>query len=449
MSMTGASVPRNTWFRTIGNNQRYYKADNGQIYYTNLRVFHGQELVTLLSTDVVQFNPENTNVGKVRGKYHGLVVYGGNVFNNNKLESLPDNAAISVDPQYVIRVQAQSSYDRAKEVYCSQKPVSNPSVSVKKKGSTMSKFAGILGSFIRLVNDRCVYDFRSGALGVKSSIRDEFHTFVLENNRPKLSKCEVSQFGLPIPAVAMRTPIADVKPGDLVIFNDISGEESWGFFLGLTQDPATSNKEIDVIEADTGRKSSYTIQDGMLLDGNAILCVRNLAGNQSGLQSLLPFILLMDKDSSSNKDLMMAMMLGQNGQVDQNMLMMLMLMDRDNDGDEDGLSSMLPLLLMSGGLNGGAGGMNPLMLLAMSGKLGGDGDTSSLLPLMLLGGQGGTNALTSNPLMMMMLLGKGGDIDPMMLMLMSGGLGGGVNPFAPAPAPTPAPAPRPAASPVA
>lgn len=445
--MTGASVPRNTWFRT--QSIRYFKADNGQIYRTTGSLVNGQEVFVLLSENVTVFHPENTNVGKVRGKYNGLVVYGGNVFNSSRLESLPDNAAVSVDPQWVQRV---SPYDRAKEVYCSPKPVSNPSVSVKQKGSTMSKFAGILGSFIRLVNDRCVYDFRSGALGVKSSIRDEFHTFVLENNRPKLTKCEVSQFGLPIPAVAMRTPIADVKPGDLVIFNDISGEESWGFFLGLTQDPATSNKEIDVIEADTGRKSSYTIQDGMLLDGNAILCVRNLAGNQSGLQSLLPFILLMDKDSSSNKDLMMAMMLGQNGQVDQNMLMMLMLMDRDNDGDEDGLSSMLPLLLMSGGLNGGAaGGMNPLMLLAMSGKLGGDGDTSSLLPLMLLGGQGGASALTSNPLMMMMLLGKGGDIDPMMLMLMSGGLGGGVNPFAPAPAPapSPAPAPRPSASPVA
>ena len=443
MSMTGASVPRNTWFRTQSN--RYFKADNGQIYRTTGSLVSGQEVFTLLSENVRVFDPENTNAGKVRGKYNGLVIYGGNAFNSGRLESLPDNAAVSVDPRWIQKV---SPYDRAKEVYCNPKVVSNPSVSVKQKGSTMSKFAGILGSFIRLVNDRCVYDFRSGAIGVKSSIRDEFHTFVLENGRPKLSKCEVSQFGLPIPAVAMRTPIADVKPGDLVIFNDISGEESWGFFLGLTQDPATSNKEIDVIEADTGRKSSYTIQDGMLLDGNAILCVRNLAGNQSGLQSLLPFILLMDKDSSSNKDLMMAMMLGQNGQVDQNMLMMLMLMDRDNDGDEDGLSSMLPLLLMSGGLNGGAaGGMNPLMLLAMSGKLGGDGDTSSLLPLMLLGGQGGTNTLTSNPLMMMMLLGKGGDIDPMMLMLLSGGLGGGVNPFAPAPAP--APAPRPSASPVA
>ena len=43
---------------------------------------------------------------------------------------------------------------------------------------------------------------------------------------------------------------------------------------------------------------------------------------------------------------------GAGGALDQNALMMLAMFGGDEDGDEDGLSSMLPLMLMGGGLGG-------------------------------------------------------------------------------------------------
>ena len=97
------------------------------------------------------------------------------------------------------------------------------------------------------------------------------------------------------------------------------------------------------------------------------------------------------------------------------------------------------------GLTGLQGSLLPLMMM------GGDVDFDSILPLLLFQGQSG--ALTGTPaagaapaanplaaMLPMLLLSKGGnggglgDIDPMMLMMMSGGLGGapaagGVNPM--------------------
>lgn len=81
-------------------------------------------------------------------------------------------------------------------------------------------------------------------------------------------------------------------------------------------------------------------------------------------------------------------------------------------GANKGFYIVKSLFNFTGGNNGvAAGGINPMMLMFMMGKDGGSGKKSmkDMLPLMLLsGGMGGgadANNLFSNPLMLMMLMG--------------------------------------------
>jgi len=84
-------------------------------------------------------------------------------------------------------------------------------------------------------------------------------------------------------------------------------------------------------------------------------------------------------------------------------MMMMMLM---GDGDKS-MKSMLPLLMMSGGMSGGSGGMDPMMMMMLMGD---DSDFSDMLPLMMMsggmGGDAGAGGLGGmNPMMLMSLLG--------------------------------------------
>ena len=103
--------------------------------------------------------------------------------------------------------------------------------------------------------------------------------------------------------------------------------------------------------------------------------------------------------------------------------LMLMLLMGDKGGD---LSSMLPMLMLSGGLGGAApaGGLNPMLLMLMMGK-GKDGkatDMKKMLPFLMLSGQGGGDMQKMLPFLLMQ---DGGDMKKMLpFLLLSGGLGG-------------------------
>ena len=93
-------------------------------------------------------------------------------------------------------------------------------------------------------------------------------------------------------------------------------------------------------------------------------------------------------------------------------------------GDDSKLDKILPFVLMQGAAGNAAGGLNsilPLLLLKGEGGLGGDVDPMMLMALS--GGLGGAAGAAGgmNPLMMMALLGKGGDL-----------FGGSATPVAPA-----------------
>ena len=100
-------------------------------------------------------------------------------------------------------------------------------------------------------------------------------------------------------------------------------------------------------------------------------------------------------------------------------LLPLMLMTQGQGGGSSKLEKMLPFLLsgaLGGGATGGAGGMNPMMLLAMTGGLGGKSSGGGIDPMMLLAMTGGLGGGSGGGL---------GGMNPMMLMaLMDGDLFG-------------------------
>jgi hypothetical protein len=253
--------------------------------------------------------------------------------------------------------------------------------------------------FFRSV-DRCVYDFRSGRLGVKKTDGKGFSTFNpgANKSKPTLTVCELKEFGQALPAYAMRTPIKDLKPGDLVIIKDNDGTENWLYYLSTEVDGDTTNIEISGIETDTGKKVSLAVQDGMLLLGDAVLSVKNFLGDRESMKNmLLPLLLMGNKDSKNNNALLAMMMMNgeEGGECCQNMMLPLMMMNGGGGGNVDplmvmmmmnpgglgggNLQSMLPLLLMS---KGGSGDMNPLLLMMMmnGGKLPCGSQVSSASP---------------------------------------------------------------------
>lgn len=227
--------------------------------------------------------------------------------------------------------------------------------------------------------DRCVYDFTTGRLGVKKTNAAGFSVFVKgkDNKKPSITACELKDFSRPIPAIAIRTKIDKINIGDVVIIKDGNGQENWLYFLSAESDGGdTTNVEISGIEADTGKKVSVAVQDGVLFDGKSILAVKNYFGEGKMKDMLIPMMLMQQSG---------------NGQP-MNPLMVLMM----TGGLESIDKSLLPFLLM--GQQGAA--MNPMLMMLMMKDGEGLGDMKSMLPLLLMGGGG----MDQNMMMMMMLM---------------------------------------------
>lgn len=122
------------------------------------------------------------------------------------------------------------------------------------------------------------------------------------------------------------------------------------------------------------------------------------------------------------KDLLMMNMMNQaEGDIASNPMMMMMMMK--DGGSKD---MLLPMLMNQGGDIAS----NPMLLMALMGN---DGDSKDILPLLMMGGLGkdGEKATGMEAMLPMLMMGDG-DIDPMMLMMMTQGQGGaGVNSMLP------------------
>lgn len=187
--------------------------------------------------------------------------------------------------------------------------------------------------------------------------------------------------------------VKDVMPNDVVL----TANGGVGFVTGIAEGGVVNVYDVNSEALGSVKPAKHFLLPNAYV--TKVVSLLTLAGNPVGGNGAFNplMLLLLSKGGGSKLDmkslLLMSMLGGQGGGLAGiNPLMLVMLL-----GDEDGggMSEMLPLLLLTGGL-GGAGGIgggiaqNPLMLLALMGDKGGiGGDLGDMLPLLMLSGGGG------------------------------------------------------------
>ena len=192
-------------------------------------------------------------------------------------------------------------------------------ISEQPKESKMNT-ASLKDSFFREVKN-VVIDIQSGKLGVTS--KDGIATFA--NNQVSVNP--IVDFGIKIPAFAMRVEVTNLAEGDIII----SGDEPT-FFKSKTE----SGYEVVTLSGEVRQVGSVS---NMFFGKNTVLAVKNMFGE-------------------GTNPMMMAMLMG----------------DGFGSGDKgDNKNMMLMMMAMSGGMGGsadnsGMGGMNPMMLAMLMSK---------------------------------------------------------------------------------
>ncbi len=205
------------------------------------------------------------------------------------------------------------------EIYFRNNLGINANTPIEKKEIKMNTNA-MRDSFFREVKN-VVIDIQSGKLGVTS--KDGIATFA--NNQVSVNP--IVDFGIKIPAFAMRVEVTNLAEGDIII----SGDEST-FFKSKTE----SGYEVVTLSGEVRQVGSVS---NMFFGKNTVLAVKNMFGE-------------------GTNPMMMAMLMG----------------DGFGSGDKgDNKNMMLMMMAMSGGMGGsadnsGMGGMNPMMLAMLMSK---------------------------------------------------------------------------------
>ncbi len=263
--------------------------------------------------------------------------------------------------------------------------------------------------------DGLVWDLQSGSLGIKGT--EGIYTLTSdydlgspavpasENNSaiaavPASTSYGVSvnpfdSFGISIPAFATKVPFSGINIGDLVV-----GEKD---ILGwVTSKAGVSLKLLDK----NGFNKTYSPPKLQIMNQDGALIVQSLGGmfgGQAGVgslqQSLLPMLMLSGGDTDGLDSILPLMLFGQMQQTNPNGAKAIATEAGNPSLAANPLSSLMPMLMMqslakkkksSGGKSGGLGSIDPMMLMMMSGGFGG-AQQGSINPLMLLamGGLGG------------------------------------------------------------
>lgn len=159
-------------------------------------------------------------------------------------------------------------------------------------------------SFFREMKNVAI-DFQSGKMGVISA---EGLSVYVDGG---VSVNPITDFGIKIPAFAMRTAVADLKEGDIVVNgNDFS------FFKALTE----NGYEVVSLNGEVKQVGNVA---NLFFGKNSVLAVKNMF-NGSGMNPMMMAMMLGDGKEFDMKTFALMSMMG-GGQMDSNMGMMMAL----------------------------------------------------------------------------------------------------------------------------
>lgn len=201
----------------------------------------------------------------------------------------------------ISQINDKQTYKQEYETQYIQEPI--------KSEQKMNISSNIRDSFFREMKNVAI-DFQSGKFGVVSSDGISVYTDGAVSVNP------ITEFGIKIPAFAMRIAVADLKDGDIII----NGNE-YSFFKGLTD----QGYEVVSLNGEVKQVGSVT---NLFFGKNSVLAVKNMFSGSSGnMNPMMMALMLGDSKEFDMKTFAMMSMMG-GGQVDSNMLMMLALMGK-------------------------------------------------------------------------------------------------------------------------
>lgn len=189
-----------------------------------------------------------------------------------------------------------------------------------------------------------VWDLSTGKLGVQGG--DGIYTIDIQ--QPEGGRGEVQaqvtvnpfdNFGIAIPAFATNTPLEQIEVGDLIV----GQKEVLGWVI--------KKNTASLVLLDTkGFQKQYNPPKVAVINQGGAMVVKNLTGLLGG-----------DGAQSFQSSLLPLLVMGGDSGLDFEKLIPLMLFTQQGQGGAGaaGLTSLLPLLMLGGGLGGALGGSTP------------------------------------------------------------------------------------------
>lgn len=189
------------------------------------------------------------------------------------------------------------------------KNITTPEFKIEpKKETKMNISSNMRDSFFREIKNVAI-DFQSGKFGIVST---EGISVYSEGG---VSVNPITEFGIKVPAFAMRIAVSELKEGDIII----NGTDS-SFFKGLTE----NGYEVVSLNGEVKQVGNVA---NLFFGKNSVLAVKNMFSGAGGMNPMMMALMLGDgKDFDMKTFAMMSMMGG--GQMDNNMLMMMAMMGK-------------------------------------------------------------------------------------------------------------------------
>lgn len=177
----------------------------------------------------------------------------------------------------------------------------------KRKGS-----GNFIDNFVKQVED-VVFDFQSSRMGIRTD--EGIFTYDVESGESTINPIDF--FSSEIPAYAIRTPLSELKIGDIVM----PYRNRYGFVVEISED----KKRARCIYA-SGICGWIRPPKNLAFGGCAVMCVKNIFGSDQ-MNPMMLFAMSGDSEMDPSK-------------------MAMMMMAQGNQGGQMGMASMLPMLMM-------------------------------------------------------------------------------------------------------